>query len=91
MAKRYTTHVGRHDIGLVELTKRDQRTLKVVAHILAREGEYSVFDVTATDELGETMSRIAQKGWFEFTPRVFPWTTAKLTEAGKKALGVDQP
>jgi hypothetical protein len=82
-------HIDCFTAGLDDLKRKEQRDIKVVARVLAREGRFSVFEATANPVIAGTMVRIEQSGWFEFDNSCgYPWMKVTLTEAGKAALEV---
>jgi len=84
----YPARICFFDVGLDELPKRDQRSMRKVARVILKAGRFSVFDATSTEDLAETMDKLSASGWLEFDNEKhgYPWTGVKLTEAGKKAL-----
>lgn len=76
------------DIALDELTPEQQRDMHVVARAIVEAKRFSAFDATATEDLGNTMDKLAGSGWLEFDNQGYPWTGVKLTAKGRVALQI---
>lgn len=82
-------HICCFSVGLDELTRRKQRSAIAVARVLAEAGKFSVFEVTANEDIARTVTKLGGKlGWFTYEPQGFPWTKVTLTDDGRRALKV---
>ena len=69
--------------ALDDLPAKDRRDVFKVLAALDKVGRFSCFEVD--DHLAGPITRIMKSGWVE-TGGDYPWTTVKLTEAGRSAL-----
>ena len=53
---------------------------------MASVGRFSVFEATANQDIARTIVRLSKLGWFEYTANGYPWTEARLTDKGTRAL-----
>lgn len=72
--------------GLDDLSKEDQRDDYKVCRVLAEAGKFSIFEVT--EDIGETLGRLHDRGWFVYGGGEYPWTEVDITSKGRKALGL---
>lgn len=72
--------------GLDELTRKQARDEVTVMRCLSKMTRFSIFEVTANDTIANMMTDIVKRGLIETTGGQYPWTTFKITEAGRKVL-----
>ena len=78
--------------GLDDMPRKDQRDIAKVLRVLERRGRFSVFEATANQTIATTMTKLSRGDLIETDNSCgYPWTTVKLTDAGKRYLQDAQP
>lgn len=72
--------------GLDDMKRKDQRDEVAVMRKLATMKRYSIFEVTANQDIAKMMTDIVKRGLIETTGGQYPWTTFKITEAGQRLI-----
>lgn len=96
-----TVFVDRFSAGLDDLTRKQQADHIAVLRVLQKTGRFSCFEASDNDTIARTVTRLIHKGCttvnadgskkqygrlLEVTGGAYPWTTCKLTEAGRQIL-----
>jgi hypothetical protein len=73
--------------GLDELSPRKQGDVIAVLRHMEAVGRVSIFDVTATQDLAETVTRVESLGYAKLDNSCgYPWFDVRMHEAGQAAL-----
>ena len=75
--------------ALKDLPKKHHGSDRHILAAINNAGRFSCFEVTETQKLARTVTRLVREGKIETTDLGYPWTGAKLTEAGRAALSED--
>jgi hypothetical protein len=74
------------------MPRKDQRDIAKVLQVLERRGRFSVFEATDNQTIAATMTRLSHSDLIETDNSCgYPWTTVKLTDAGKRYLQDAKP
>lgn len=69
--------------GLDEMPSKQQGDIRAVLKRLSGMKRFSVFEASANMKLARTMTKIFASGYVEDAGGEYPWTTFKITDAGK--------
>lgn len=73
--------------GLDDMPRKDQRDISKVLRVLDQCGRFSVFEATDNQTIATTMTKLCHSNLIETDNSCgYPWTTIKLTDAGRKLL-----
>lgn len=87
--KRYCVHIDSFSTDICDLTQEQQADGTTVLRVIARDGCYSVFDVTENQTIARTVESLHKNGYLEQDGDggQYPWCKVKPTEKGYAAMG----
>lgn len=66
-------HIGIHDIGLSDLSRKDQADPEIVLNAIRLAGRYSIFDATANPTITRTIMDLESSRLTVDTACGYPW------------------
>lgn len=85
---RYVVHVDSFSTDICDLTQEQQADATTVLRIIARDGCFSIFDVTDNQTIATTVENLQKRGYLERDGDggQYPWCKVKATEKGLELL-----